>query len=249
MSSSLTPAAAFWQEFKLTQASTVGSNPVWLALVAQIDAQVASVGPTIADTNKFLQFVLALPLPAHLAATDSDEYDAFASKVIGGLQAVATSQKGANVFPVFEMPPVLVEDVISIEAVDSATPVKEESETGSEAAIVGTAVVGSVTTDGTFPEQTGRDFTGRTIYMLGENITEESVDLFCGPEVAGGYLADNDTKSVRALLAQLFADHTFDLGAAENYHILYPNPGESAEVLVALIRDRLEKAGAVEAAD
>jgi hypothetical protein len=98
-----------------------------------------------------------------------------------------------------------------------------------------------------FKPITGRNVTGRVLWSLGENQGTETdfIDFFCGAEASGGGLNYNYDTQVTPVLGELFKDHETEIGAAEDYHYIWPNKGETVEQLQAVVKERLTTAGAV----
>jgi hypothetical protein len=104
-----------------------------------------------------------------------------------------------------------------------------------------------------------KNFTGRVIYYPGEirrkNGEVEEFTFFCGPETKEGHLADAQDGGLDDKLSDLFEDinraassvgeRCISIGAAESMHIVYAIDGISVDELWEIIRERLERSGAV----
>lgn len=70
------------------------------------------------------------------------------------------------------------------------------------------------------------------VWGWGENVEEDELDFYCGPEGEDGPEYVNDCISTNDLLTELFDgfSHEVDVGAAENYHTISYDVGKCSSV-------------------
>ena len=93
-------------------------------------------------------------------------------------------------------------------------------------------------------------FTKKVIWDFGDNSDKEAfdnegqIDFWCGVENSDGTLDEmNDYQT--PVLEDIFNDHEVDIGAAECYHIIKPNTGESYDTLKKVVNSRIITAGGI----
>ena len=92
------------------------------------------------------------------------------------------------------------------------------------------------------------EWTGKIIFGVNE-IEDDEVSFYCGPEDKDGSLEDTLDGGTTEPLKILFADMNPDIGAAENLHIVPIIKGVTGKEIWKVVRERLLRSGAKESKD
>lgn len=94
--------------------------------------------------------------------------------------------------------------------------------------------------------ESSKDWSGRIVYGRAiDDVEEEEVVFYCGPETKAGYLSDQCHEDTSRKLETLFGDMVIDVQASENLHMIHLNNREDPEKVWEEVERRLKAAGAV----